>query len=46
MVFLVPSRNLPRLLAELGDVGVGEEDVKYVEGARCAMLIQVKAPTR
>jgi predicted transcriptional regulator len=46
VVFIVPPRNLPRLLAELGDVGVGEEDVKYVEGARYAMLIQVKAPTQ
>jgi predicted transcriptional regulator len=46
VVFLVPSRNLPRLLAELGDVGVGEQGVKYVERARYAMLIQVKAPTR
>jgi Uncharacterized conserved protein, COG4933 len=46
VVFIVPPRNLLRLLAELGDVGVGEEDVKYVEGARYAMLIQVKAPTR
>jgi Uncharacterized conserved protein len=46
VVFLAPVENLPRLLAELGDVGVGEEDMKYAEGARLVMLIQVKDPVR
>jgi len=44
VVFLTPVKNLATLLAELGDVGVGEEDLKYVEGARYAMLIEVKNP--
>ncbi|MCC6021024.1 MAG: hypothetical protein LM577_06645 [Thermoproteaceae archaeon] len=42
LVFLVPAQNLRRLLAELGGVGVGEEDLKYVEGSRYAMLIEVR----
>jgi predicted transcriptional regulator len=46
VVFLAPVENLPRLLKELGDVGIGEEDLKYVEGARYAMLIEVKNRTR
>ena len=46
LVFVVPTENLGRVLAELGDVGVGEEDLKYVEGARYAMLIQVRDPSR
>ncbi len=46
IVFLAPVENLPRLLKELGDVGIGEEDLRYVEGARYAMLIEVKNSTR
>jgi predicted transcriptional regulator len=46
IVFLAPVENLPRLLKELGDVGIGEEDLRYVEGARYAMLIEVKNRTR
>ncbi|NYR14405.1 hypothetical protein HC235_00140 [Pyrobaculum arsenaticum] len=46
LVFIVPPENLGRLLAELGDVGIGEDDLKYVEGARYAMLIQVRNPAR
>jgi len=46
VVFLAPVENLPRLLKELGDVGIGEEDLKYVEGARYAMLIEVKNRAR
>jgi predicted transcriptional regulator len=42
LVFLSPVRSLRRLLAELGSVGIGEEDLKYVEGARYAMLIEVR----
>ena len=39
-------RRLVGPLVEPGDVGVGEEDLKYVEGARYAMLIQVRDPAR
>jgi predicted transcriptional regulator len=46
VVFLAPVENLPRLLKELGDVGIGEEDLKYVEGARYAMLIEAKNRAR
>lgn len=46
LVFIVPPENLGRLLAELGDVGVRKDDLKYVEGARYAMLIQVRDPAR
>ena len=46
VVFLAPVENLPRLLKELGDVGIGEEDLRYVEGARYAMLIEVKNRAR
>ncbi|MFZ8810639.1 MAG: hypothetical protein ACO2PN_21345 [Pyrobaculum sp.] len=42
VVFLTPVENLPRLLKELSDVGIGEEDLRYVEGAHYAMLIEAK----
>lgn len=42
IVFLVPMRSISRLLGELGDVGIGAEDLEYVKGAKYAMLIQVK----
>ncbi|MCX8136586.1 hypothetical protein [Pyrobaculum aerophilum] len=44
IVFLVPAGSISRLLGELGDVGIGAEDLEYVKGAKYAMLIQVKNP--
>lgn len=46
VVFVAPPSNIPQLLAELGDVGVGGEDMEYVRGARYAMLIQVREPAQ
>ena len=46
VVFVVPVENLRRLLAELGDVGVGAEDLQYVSGAKFVMLVEVREPRR
>ncbi|ABL87225.1 conserved hypothetical protein [Pyrobaculum islandicum DSM 4184] len=46
LVFIVPTHNLSKLLSELGGCGVGEEDLKYVEGARYSMLIEARGPAR
>ncbi|ACB39891.1 conserved hypothetical protein [Pyrobaculum neutrophilum V24Sta] len=44
LVFIAPPRSLPRLLQQLGDCGVGEEDTRRVQGARYAVLIEARSP--
>lgn len=46
VVYVAPPENLEKIAELLGDVGLGEEDWLYVRGARCAMLIEVRSPSR
>nr|KJR74186.1 MAG: hypothetical protein TU35_01640 [Thermoproteus sp. AZ2] len=46
VVYIAPPANLREVAAALGDIGLGDEDWRYVEGAKYAMLIEVKRRAR
>lgn len=46
VVYIAPPANLREIATALGDIGLGEEDWRYAEGAKYAMLIEVKRRAR
>ncbi len=45
-VYVTSPQQLRKILSELGDIGVDEEDLTYVEGFNKVMAIEVVEPRR